>query len=215
MPPVIVAAGVAAAGAVGSAAIGSKASKKNAKAAASAQQQQIAAAEANRDYQYNLNAPAINFGNAADARIAGLLNIGGNQAESNAAYDAFKASTGYQSRLTEGLSASSNNAFAGGAGQSGAALKALQRYGQDYASRELGSYMGQLGGVSATGANARGLVAGVGQNATNQLINASQVNSQQQINANNQNAANSQNLIGNLVNAGLYAYGSSYKGAGW
>lgn len=215
MPPVLVAAGVAAAGSIGAAAIGSKAAKKNAQVASDSTASQIAAAERNRDYQYNLNAPSINRGNAADDRIASLLNLGGNQAQADAAFNSFRDSTGYRARLGEGLSAVNNGAFAGGAGQSGATLRRLQEVGQDYASREFGNYMGYLGGVSATGAGARGLVAGVGNNSTNQLINAFQTGSQQQIGANNQLAANGQNLIGNLVNAGLYAYGSSYKGAGW
>lgn len=210
MPVPLIAAGIAAVGAIGSAAIGSSASKKATTAAQNQQNQQILAANQNRDYQYNLNAPAINNGSAADARIAALLNLGGDTAGAQAGLNAFKESTGYASRLAEGLQATNQRAFAGGMGQSGAALEALQRTGQNYASNEFGNYLGQLGGVSATGANARGLVAGVGGNATNQLINASQNfgNQQQQIIAGN--AANQQNLIGNLVNAGLYAYGSSY-----
>lgn len=210
MPPVVIAGAIAGAGAIGAAAIGSNASKKATQANLSAQQQQILNANQNRDYQYSLNSPAIGNGNAADARIAALLNLGGDQAGAQAGLDAFKESTGYASRLNEGLQATNQRAFAGGMGQSGAALQALQRTGQNYASNEFGNYLGQLGGVSATGANARGLVAGVGSNATNQLINASQNfnNNQQQIIANQ--AANGQNLVGNLVNAGLFAYGSSF-----
>lgn len=212
MPPVIIGAGIAAAGAVASSAIGSKASKNAAKTAAQSSANEIAFARENRDYQYNLNAPTIANGNAADRTIAGLLNIGGNKAASEAAYGAWRDSTGYASRLAEGLSATNNSAFAGGAGQSGAALKALAKYGQDYASNDLSRYMGALGGVSASGANARGLVAGVGSNATNQFINASQNGTAGAIGAINANSQNTQGLIQNLVNAGMFAVGneSSY-----
>ena len=116
MPPVIAAAGIAA-GAVASSAIGSKASKKASQTAAQSAANEIAYARENRDYQYRLNAPTIAYGTAADNTIAGLLNIGGNQAQANAAYDAWKGSTGYTRRLAEGLSATNNSAFAGGAGR--------------------------------------------------------------------------------------------------
>ncbi len=214
MPPVIIAAGVAAAGTIASSAISSGAAKSNRRAATAAQASEQAFARENRDFQYGLNLPTINYGRAADDRIAGLLNIGGDPTASSAAFDQYKMSTGYDSRLREGLQSVNQRAFAGGAGQSGAALKALQTRGADVAGRYFDTYLGQLGGVSATGAGARGLVAGVGSNATNQLIQASQVGTQNQIGINNQNAQNLTGGIQSLLNAGLFAYGSSYGKSG-
>lgn len=214
MPPVVIAAGIGAAGALVSSKISSDASKRNARTAAAAQASEQAFATQNRDYQYSLNAPTIRNGGAADDRIAGLLNIGGDPAASAAAFGDYKASTGYDSRLRENLQSVNQRAFAGGAGQSGAALKALQTRGDDVAGRYFDTYLGQLGGVSATGAGARSLVAGVGSNATNQLIQASQQGAQSQIGIANQNTQNLTGGIQNLLNAGLYAYGSSYGGAG-
>lgn len=211
MPPAIVAAGVVATGAVASAAIGSKSASKSAAAARDASAAEIAFARENRDYQYDLNAPTIGFGGAAEGTIAGLLGIGGDAAASQKAFDTYKGSTGYTTRLAEGLSATNNTAFAGGVGQSGAALKALQRYGQDYASNEFGNYVGQLGGVATLGANARGLVAGVGNNATNSFVNSSQNALQAGNQARAQGTGSVQSGIQGLVNSGLYALGSSYS----
>ena len=214
MPPVVIAAGVAAAGAIGASAISSGASKKNAKAIVSAQQLQTDAATQNREYQYNLNAPTIAHGTQADDRIAALLNLGGDTAGARAGFDAYRGSTGYDFRVNQGLNAINQRGFAGGSGQSGATLKAGERFGQNIASDEFLKYLQELGGVSATGAGARGLVAGIGNNATNQLINASQTGTNQQLANTNANSANQQQLIQNLVNAGGYALGSSYGSGG-
>lgn len=76
MPPAIIGAGVAAVGGVASAAISSSAAKKASKTQAAAADRQIAASEANRDYQYNLNAPTIDTGNRANDLYAGFLGAG-------------------------------------------------------------------------------------------------------------------------------------------
>lgn len=212
MPPVVVAAGIAAAGAVAGGVVAAGATKKAAKTQANATNQQIAAANANRDYQYNLNAPTIALGGKAENTIGALLGLGGDATAAGKAFDTFRGSTGYNFRLNEGLSAVNNGHFAGGLGQSGANLKALMERGQQIGSAEFGSYLGQLGGLQAMGAQARGLVAGVGNNSTNQLINASQNGANAQGGYIMAGAANTQNMIQNLVNAGLYAYGSSYGG---
>lgn len=210
MPPIVIAAGVAAAGAIAGSAISSHASSKNASTIANSQTQQINAANQNRDYQYNLNAPQISHGGAADDRISALLNLGGDTAAAQQGFSDYQNSTGFQFRENQGLNAINQHGFAGGTGQSGATLKAGMQFNQNIASDEFMKYLQELGGVSATGANARGLVAGVGNNATNQLINASQTGANQQIANTNANAANDNNLIQNLVNAGGYALGSSY-----
>lgn len=87
------------------------------------------------------------------------------------AFDIFRDSTGYQFRLNEGLDAVNSNAFGQGFGQSGAALKALQRYGQNFASNEFGNYMGYLGNQQGVGLGAGSALAGVGQNYVNTISN--------------------------------------------
>lgn len=172
MPLPLIAAGIAAAGAVGGGVIAAGASKKAARTAQDTATQQIAASNANRDYQYNLNAPAIASGAGADSRIQALLGLGGDAAAANDAFAGYRGSTGYDFRTQQGMGAINSNAYARGMGNSGATLKALTNYGQNAASAEFGNYLGQLGGVSASGASARGLVAGVGGAAANQQINA-------------------------------------------
>jgi hypothetical protein len=67
----------------------------------------------------------------------------------------------YQFRLGEGLKALDRQAAARGGLISGGALKAAQRYGQDFASQEFGNAYNRLAGL-----------AGVGQTATNAMGNA-------------------------------------------
>lgn len=91
-----------------------------------------------------------------------------------AAYDIFKQSTGYQSRLKEGMGALSGNFFGGGVGQSGAAMKAALRYGQDYASGEFGKYLGYLGNQQGVGFAGASALAGVSQGFADRMGDISQ-----------------------------------------
>lgn len=203
-------------GAVGSI-VGGITSGKGAKKAAQIAQQtaatQIAASNANRDYQYNLNAPEISNGRSADTTLAGLLNIGGDPAAAASAFDAFKGSDGYVSRLAEGENSINSNAYARGMGDSGATLKALTRFGQDYSSNEFGKYVGDLSGVSSTGAAARGLVAGIGQNTVTANNAATQNAGDASANATLMTSANWARILQGLGQAGAAAYGSSYGGS--
>jgi hypothetical protein len=89
------------------------------------------------------------------------------------------ADPGYQFRLSEGLKALDRQAAARGGLISGGALKAAQRYGQDYASGEYGAaynralteYNAQVGRAD-TSYNRLAGQAGIGQTATGQLSNA-------------------------------------------
>lgn len=71
---------------------------------------------------------------------------------------------GYQFRLNEGNKAITNLASAGGRLNSGATLKALTRFGQDYASNEYGNIYNRLAGLAGTGQNATTTSAGLGAN---------------------------------------------------
>src|SRR6187551_488591 len=96
-------AALAAGGSIISGITGGKAAKKQAKAIKESTAAQIAFARENLDRQTSLNQPQINYGRAADDRIAGLLNIGGDPAASAAAFEDYKLSTGYDTRLQEAL----------------------------------------------------------------------------------------------------------------
>jgi len=92
----------------------------------------------------------------------------------------------YQFRLGEGLKALDRQAAARGGLISGGALKAAQRYGQDFASQEFGNAYNRLAGL-----------AGVGQTATGAMGNAA--------NAYGTNA-------GNLMTGAAAARASGYVG---
>lgn len=215
MAAAAVPAALSAAGSIIGGITGGKGAKKAAKIQAQAQREQQAAILANRDYQYDLNAPSITTGNAANDRIAALLNLGGDTEAARAGFDAYRDSTGYNFRLSEGLGAVNGRAFAGGTGQSGANLKALLRFGQNFGSAEFDNYVRQVQGVSASGANARALVAGVGGTSTGQFVNANQVGAAGQVGAVNAATTNTQQLLQNLINSANYSLGSSYKPGGY
>lgn len=85
------------------------------------------------------------------------------------AYDIFKQSTGYQSRLTEGYRGL-NASFAGrGVLQSGAAVKSALRYGQDFASNEFGNWLSYLGNQQGLGFAGASALAGVTQGGADRM----------------------------------------------
>lgn len=95
------------------------------------------------------------------------------------AFDRYRASDGYQFRQNEGMNALASNFRGRGVSQSGAADKALLRYGQDYGSNEFGKYLGYLSNQQGVGLSGASALAGVGQNYVNNVT------------ANNNNAGNS------------------------
>lgn len=152
-------------------------------------------------------APFMARGNAAGDQINALLGLGGTgptynpaygygvadgqagygtpalgqpspqQAATNA-YEIFKQSTGYQSRLNQGMSALSATFAGRGMSQSGAAIKSALRYGQDYASNEFGNYMGYLSNQQGVGLSGASALAGVGQSYASNVTNLNSQNAQ-------------------------------------
>ena len=126
----------------------------------------------------------------------------------NKAFESFRDSTGYQFRLNQGTRSVERSAAARGLLNSGAALKAVSDYGQNTASNEFGNYFNQL----AT-------MAGIGERATGQQLQAGQYFANQQ----SQNMINAGNLRASgylqqgqqyqdLLNAGAYAWGQYNQG---
>lgn len=112
-------------------------------------------------------------------------------------YGGFYASPGYQFRFDEGQRGINANRAASGSMQSGDTLRALTRYGQDYASNEYNTQMNQLFSV-----------AGLGQTATGQG-NALAGQYGAQVGQNNQNASNAlQSSYGTQANAWGNALGN-------
>ena len=126
------------------------------------------------------------------------------QQAAEGAFDTFRNSTGYQFRLGEGMDGVTS-AYAGIGGlQSGAAMRGINEYGQNFASNEFGNYMNALGGQQAVGAASS--LAGVGQNFAGTVIGQNNFNAQNQMNA----QLGQQNVFGNMlgtIGGGFLGYG--------
>lgn len=201
---------------VGSVAGGVAAGKGAAKAAAIQQQtsrEQMQFAQNMYDKTAATYAPDITYGNRASDAISNLLGIGngGTAAATQAQQDAFKNwrdSTGYQFNLNQGLNAINSNAYAQGAGNSGATMKALQDRGNQVADTYFGNYLSQLGGQQAVGMQAKGAMAGQGNN----LVNAQQVSSQKAADAAGAAAVRNGELWGSII-SGLSKQAGGYLGS--
>lgn len=96
---------------------------------------------------------AQGFGAEAGGTMAGLLGFG-DKGQSEAAFNQYKDSTGFQFRMDQGSDAITGSMAAQGLLNSGATAKGLTEFGQNIASDEFSRYMGQLQGVQSTGLNA-------------------------------------------------------------
>jgi hypothetical protein len=126
----------------------------------------------------------------------------------------FVRDPGYEARLMEGEKGNFRSLAAGGNLASGKALKALERYRQDYASNEFGNAFNRdsanksrtysfLSGAAGQGLNAAGTAIGVNTNAARDNANigtnvTNQVNQMQQNRDDNQSNL-FQSAIGNLI----------------
>jgi hypothetical protein len=124
------------------------------------------------DEQKALTAPYREGGATAQNRLMELLGIGGNAGSAGYGKYAqdfgmsdFVTDPGYNFRLLEGQKAIDRSAAARGGTQSGAALKAATRYGQEAGSQEYGraydryqtnrsNQLAPLGSIATMGANA-------------------------------------------------------------
>lgn len=84
----------------------------------------------------------------------------------------FEADPGYQFRMDEGMRGVEGGAAARGGLLSGAALKAIQKYGQGLASEEYGRAYGRFTADQTNQYNRLAGLVNTGQGATNQLTNA-------------------------------------------
>lgn len=82
-------------------------------------------------------------------------------------YSGFEASPGYQFRLDEGTKALNRSAASQGLLNSGPQMKALTRYGQDYASNEFNNYTNQLANLAGLGQTATQATGSAGMSAAN------------------------------------------------
>lgn len=178
--------------------------------------------------------PAFNYGNVSfggdrfqsyGASGAGMVpnSATGGVADSNvqtpfaantSPLDALRARPGYQFRLEEGLGARDASAASRGMLLSGAQQKAIERYGQDFASNEFDKEFNRLnalmgGGQVATN-NINAAAGAYGNNATNALMNAGNARASGYINSGNA-WANGMSGAANAIGQGVGMYGG-YKG---
>jgi hypothetical protein len=113
---------------------------------------------------------------------------------------------GYQFGLGQGQQAIDRSAAGAGGLYSGATLKALERYGQNYAGTKLNDAYTRYGGVAQLGLNAVNGTTQSGQNAQNQISN-------NLIGAGNVSAAQ-ENANGTTIANGLQQAVAAYAGGG-
>jgi hypothetical protein len=210
--------GLGAAIAVGAAATGIGAIVSSNAASDAAQATRDAAAQNNalQSQIYSSNKetlnPYVQTGNAASSAINKLLGLSGDSSEQQAAFDTWKNATGYQSALKQGQNSVTAALGAKGLTDSGAALKALTQYGQDYADSKFQTYLGNLQTQQATGLSGASALAGVGQN----YANATSANNTAAANATGNAALSSANTINSALSnlATSAALASSYGGSG-
>jgi hypothetical protein len=195
---------ITAAGSIGSAVIGSNAAKKAAKGSQqAATQANQTATDVYNTNQSNLN-PYIQTGTAATNQLAGLLNIGGDQAASQDAFNNYRNSTNYNFVLDQGLKgvATQNAAQYG----SGATAKALNNYAQGQAGNSLSGYESMLSGLSSQGLQGASTLGSLGNQYSSQY-SSNLIGGQNSANQNNLTAAGQiQGGIGGLSQAyGAYS----------
>jgi hypothetical protein len=106
--------------------------------------------------------PFLQGGTQDYNRLRAMMNGG-----PDAAQQFMQMDPGYGFRLSEGQKALDRQAAARGGLISGAALKAAQRYGQEYASNEFGNAYNRLAGLAQIGPSSAGVMNTLGQNYAN------------------------------------------------
>lgn len=166
------------------------AAEKAAEQQAQAAQNALALQREMFEYQKGLLEPYRTAGTAALERLSGAMGLGGQAQQQKM----LEMDPGYGFRLGEGLKALERMQAARGNMLSGGAMKAGQRYAQDYASGEYGNAYNRLANI-----------AGLGQTAGTQLGNAA-----------SQFSTNAGNVMGqeaNALAAGRIGRGSAYGNA--
>jgi hypothetical protein len=106
---------------------------------------------------FNVNGQNFDTREAADAYASANSTAG-------TEYGGFKATPGYDFRVSEGVNAIDSSAASRGGLFSGATLKAQQTFGDGIASQEYGNYINRLSGMADSGQAAAGNQANAGSN---------------------------------------------------
>src|SRR5688572_4459820 len=184
---------VAAAIGIGAAVVGgvvqSRAAKKAAKAQTKAVDRSIEAQRESEERAIALQRPFFNAGYAANAALLDLTGIdrsklgpgegvtpGSPEDLSSYGKYNYEKDPGYQFRMDEGVRALDRSAAARGSLNSGAQLRRLTRYSQDYASNEYQRVYDRIAQIAGFGRGASsesaGVIVNTGQNIGGALVNA-------------------------------------------
>lgn len=104
--------------------------------------------------------------------LAALAQMGDSDFKRDFTAADFQKDPGYEFRMAEGQKALERSAAARGSIHGGAALKALARYGQDFASNEYGNAYNRFNADRDRRFGRLSSIAGFGQNAMGQLVSA-------------------------------------------
>lgn len=151
--------------------------------AADAQSQAAARTDATNRYifdkQVALQAPFREAGLTSNNRLMQLMGLTAGGADNGwlmqrFGMDQFEADPGYQFRMDEGMRGLEGSAAARGGLLSGAAMKAIQKYGQDVASEEYGKAYGRYSADQTNSFNRLKSMVDTGTGASTQISNAAQ-----------------------------------------
>lgn len=148
------------------------------------------------NYQYD-----VQRGRKDNPNYAGM-DLSQFKTQPGAQFSDFYASPGYQFRLSEGQKAIERSAAARGGLNSGATMKALERFAQGTASDEFNRYVGGLQSMAGLGQNAQNATTAAGQQSSQNIINAYG-------NAGNARASSYANT-GSAINSGINNVLSAY-----
>lgn len=205
-------------GTVGSSMIGADAAGDAADAQAGAARDTNATNKYIFDKQVELQQPFRETGLTANNRLAQMMGLATGGDANGSLMQSFDASKmmddpGYAFRMGEGMKGVENSAAARGGLLSGAALKAIQKYGQDYASNEYGAAYNRFNADQTNKYNRLAGLVNTGMGATNQIGNAAQ-NYGQSVASTNAALGNAQaagaigtaNAITSGISGGINAY---------
>ena len=134
-------------------------------------------------------------------------------ADAQQGFGDWRDNSGYQFRFNEGVRALDAGASASGVRNSGAAQKALAKYGQNIGSQEFYNYLGALTGQQQVGTGAANALSGVNSNYANAASNIAQQQGQNIANSAVAKANNTNQMIGGITSSFGNALGN-YAGMG-
>ena len=160
--------------AAGSALIGSSASRSAASQQSDAAQRATEQQQVIYDQQRADNMPFYRTGVAANNQLSRLMGLNGGTGELTKSFDGSRLAddAGYQFRLGEGMKGVESGAAARGGLLSGGAMKAMQKYGQGFASDEYSKAYDRFNNDQTTKFNRFAALGGAGQTAAGAMTSA-------------------------------------------